>query len=143
MTTSKGKAKTVSVGTTIYRALVAVEGNDAARVRQANGSTFKVAIPATIAPRLRARLGSVVGLKGVATWRIRDMKMLAFEAEELTAYDPDSMPLTEAFEALAEASEGRWEGVDAVEYVNRVRYGIDSSPSSSSGDAPPGAAKEG
>jgi hypothetical protein len=142
MTTSKGKAKTVSGGTTIYRVLVAVEDNVAARVRQANGSTFKVAIPATIAPRLRARLGSVVGLKGVATWRIRDMKMLAFEAEELTPYDPDSMPLTEAFACLASASQGRWEDVDAVEYVDRVRYGIDPGPSSS-GDAPPGAAEEG
>jgi hypothetical protein len=125
--------KTVEGGTTIYAVLIGVERGNKAWVRLDGGRAFRIGILNSMKARLRDRLNSVVGLNGTATWRVRDMKMLAFEAEELTAYDPDSMPLTEAFARLASASQGRWEDVDAVEYVDRVRYGID--PDTSSGDA--------
>jgi hypothetical protein len=64
-----------------------------------------------------------IGIKGVARWRIDDWKVLGFKATGVSDYRPDSSGLVQAFADLAEASRGRWENVDAAEYVKDVRYG--------------------
>jgi hypothetical protein len=142
MTTSKGKAKTVSGGTTIYGTLLRIESpSGMAQLRLPDDREFWLTAPADVLTSMAPRLGKEIGLHGSASWDIESLEMVAFRAAELSIYDPEARSLTEAFEALAEASQGRWEDVDADEYVRKVRYGIDPGPSTSSGDAPPGAAK--
>jgi hypothetical protein len=62
-----------------------------------------------------------IGIRGVATWRIDDWSILSFRATELSEYRPHETTLTETFQNLRDASEGRWESIDPASYVNDLR----------------------
>lgn len=72
-----------------------------------------------MAKELAARLYEEVVLEGSVTWNMDSWEIERFRVSRITAYrktDPDL-----GFKELAEAAEGRWEGVDAVEYVRALR----------------------
>ena len=86
-----------------------------------DGSKVIVNADEATTKELGGRLYEDVGIEGVATWRIRDRKLLAFKALRVLEYRPLSMDLVATFEAMRTASRGRWEGVYAAKYVDDLR----------------------
>lgn len=70
---------------------------------------------------LGARLYENVGIEGVATWRVRDWRMLSFRATRVLEYRPQATNLVQTFRDLADASKGRWDDIDAEDYVRELR----------------------
>jgi hypothetical protein len=72
-----------------------------------------------LAKKLAARLYQDVGVEGEAGWRTRGWQIVWFKATRLLEYSPEG--LVEAFQQLATAAGGRWDGIDAEDYVRVLR----------------------
>lgn len=117
--------RTVRGGTSLY-GIVGDVGPDWGWITPRSGDALRISIPPGMAGRLRARVGLAAGLEGLATWDISSgdassWTMVAFEATRLTSYAPESTSLIETFDALREASGGRWDGVDVEAYMREIR----------------------
>lgn len=72
--------------------------------------------------QLKPRVGTQVGFDGEAYWDTgRNLALCGFNVTAVNPYDPVNHNLVSTFEALAEASAGAWDGVDAAEYVRQLR----------------------
>jgi hypothetical protein len=74
-----------------------------------------------IAKELGQRLYEDVGIEGVATWSVPGWRMVSFRATRVLDYQPQRTDLVQTFKDLAQASEGRWNDVDAESYVRELR----------------------
>jgi hypothetical protein len=72
---------------------------------------------------LARHLYEVVGLEGYATWTTTDWKITNFQVQRILPFKPTSPD--KAFSSLAEAAAGRWNDVDAEDYVRNLRSGDD------------------
>lgn len=80
---------------------------------------LNVALSEELAKEVAKRLYEEVVLEGTATWSTETWEIESFRVSRVTDYrktDPDL-----AFKELAEAAEGKWEGVDALDYVRGLR----------------------
>jgi hypothetical protein len=106
--------------TTIAGLLLRVGGaKPRAEIRLADGEILYLDVASGMAKQLGDRLYEEVSIEGDATWTVHDWKMVEFKARRITAYRPGN--LVAAFEQLAEASNGLWDGVDPDEYTRRLR----------------------
>lgn len=78
-----------------------------------------VVVSIDIAKELAKRLYEVVILEGQATWSAETWEIKDFKVSSVQPYR--KMPVSNAFSGLREAANGRWDGVDAVEYVSELR----------------------
>jgi hypothetical protein len=62
-----------------------------------------------------------IGIEGEALWRLGDRKIVTFKGQGVAGYTPDDVSLTQTFKDLGRASEGRWDDVNAAEYVKKMR----------------------
>jgi hypothetical protein len=109
--------------TVLWGLLVRVGGSEPkAVVRLRNGDLLPIEVTEELARVLGPFLYRDVGIEGTAQWRISDRKIVSFKAEALTSYRPDEVPLSQAFEELRKASQGRWDSVNPDEYVRGLRY---------------------
>jgi hypothetical protein len=74
-----------------------------------------------VAKDLAAHLYDEVGIEGIATWRSRDWKLVAFKPLRVLDYRPSNTDIEQTFQDLSSATQGRWEGVDAEEYIKDLR----------------------
>jgi hypothetical protein len=72
-----------------------------------------------IARELGPKLYEEVVLDGKATWRIEPWEIVAFKVTSVSEFRKVDPHL--AIGELSEAAAGRWDDVDAVEFVNRIR----------------------
>ena len=78
-----------------------------------------VVISEDMAKELAKRLYDIVLLEGQATWDTETWEIKDFKVSGVQPYR--KMPVSGAFSELREATNGRWDGVDAVEYVGELR----------------------
>jgi hypothetical protein len=107
--------------TTIYGRCMRVGGEKPVlRVKLAQTQeTISVEVSEELAKELGQHLYEDVAIEGEAIWRVSDWKIEAFRARRVLSYQP--APAAHAFEELATASNGRWDEIDAGEYVRRLR----------------------
>ncbi|HTU22501.1 MAG TPA: hypothetical protein VMG10_30970 [Gemmataceae bacterium] len=116
------RSRTANGTTTVYGRCMRVGGEDpVARIKLAGTNET---ITATFADEkmvieLAHRLYRDVGLVGRAIWTPMDWKIVEFEVQQILPYEP--IGAERAFQDLAEAAAGRWDDVDAVEYVRSLR----------------------
>jgi hypothetical protein len=114
---------TVSGPTILWGHLIKVGGRvPKATIRQRNGELLSVDISRDLAQELGKLIDHDIGIEGEARWRLGDGKILTFKGLGVAGYRPDEVSLTQTFQDLARASQGRWDGVDAAEYVKKLRY---------------------
>lgn len=108
--------------TTLYGHLIRVGGSPpVATLVLHDGSSLDCPVTVKLARKLGPLLYREVGLEGEATWRTGDWEIVAFRPKRLTEYRPHEQSLTETFRKLAEVSGGRWDHVDADEYMRELR----------------------
>ena len=73
-----------------------------------------------MAENLGAGLFRIWKLEGKATWRITDWKITALQLAVATQIEADSEAL---FKQLADESDGQWNDVDAIGFVDELRDG--------------------
>ena len=107
--------------TTIYGKCLRVGGVEPKAEIELSGELTKlfINISKDDAKRLAHRLYEEVGIEGEATWDVRTWVIKSFRATRLLDYQP--APLPDAFREVAEASRGRWSGVNADEHVRALR----------------------
>ena len=120
---TKPKPLTVSGRTTIIGRCMKVGGESpTVEVRiEGRAKALHVRVTEDIAKSVARRLYDQVVIEGEAVWRPDDWYLEEMQATSVTDYKPLPLPL--AFERLAEASKGRWEGVDASDFVHGLREG--------------------
>jgi hypothetical protein len=72
-----------------------------------------------VAKELGRRLYEEVSLEGTGVWQVQDWKLVEFRVTAISGFrrvDPEL-----AFHELAASAKGRWDEVDAIEYVRQVR----------------------
>jgi hypothetical protein len=116
-----GGLRTATGTTTLFGVCFRVGGVTAPRaeVRLANGVLLHLDITRDLAKVLAKRLYEKVCIQGVATWTTGDWSIQGFRATgvaEFSAPDPQT-----AFDELGRAAGAQWAGVDALEYVRRLR----------------------
>ena len=120
--------------TTVYGELLRIEphtGVPTAHLRFHTGVERWVTLTPHVASGLAERVGETVGLIGTAVWDAATNEMVRFDADALSPYrdrDPGmDRPRTieEAFQSLAEASNGCWDDIDPDEFVRQLREGDD------------------
>jgi len=84
-----------------------------------SGELLYVDVSESIAKALGRMLYEEVVLEGNATWDAETWKIIDFKINEVTDFTRTAPH--KAMEELAKAAKGRWEGVDAVEYVRHIR----------------------
>lgn len=108
--------------TTIHGRCLRVGGATQPRAEIRLSSTeqiLNVTLSEELAKELGKRLYDEVVLEGSVTWDTQTWEIESFRVSRITDYrktDPDL-----AFKELAEAAEGKWEEVDAAEYVRGLR----------------------
>jgi hypothetical protein len=116
---------TTSGSTTIWGNLIKVGGDHEpkALIRLRNEKLFSVKITREIINEIQEQklIYKDLGFKGIATWRIENWAMESFKATGIVGYRPDTANLVDSFRELSEASRGRWETVDPVDYVKKLR----------------------
>jgi hypothetical protein len=116
---------TTTGSTTVWGNLVKVGGDSdpKAIVRLRNDKLFAVRITRDMVSEIQEQklIYKDIGFKGVATWKIENWAMKTFKATSIVDYRPDTTNLVKSFRDLSEASEGRWETVDPVEHVKKLR----------------------
>jgi hypothetical protein len=91
-----------------------------AEIRLLKGGTLLYPrLSQAVAKDLAQRLYEDVVLEGRATWRTDTWEVVDFRVDSVSPFR--TAPPHEAFEALAEVAEGRWDEEDAVEYVHCLR----------------------
>jgi hypothetical protein len=112
-------ANTVSGTTTIYGVCLRSGGvkDPGVMIRPVNGGKVVLAeADKSIAIALGKRLYEwVVGLEGLATWRLSDWEMVRFKATRILDYQ--EIPPAEAIKGLAEASGGYFDGLDVEKHL--------------------------
>lgn len=86
-----------------------------------DGRKIVITADEAMTKEVSARLYENVGIEGIATWSVSDWKMTAFRAIRLLDYRPQEANLVDTFKELADAAKGRWEDVDAENYVRDLR----------------------
>lgn len=109
------------IGATTLVGKVEMIGGDPPRVylRISNQERRRIEVAENVARLLADRLYETVSIDGEATWNTSTWDVEKFKASSISEYQ-DTDPL-EAFEKLAKASKGRWDGVDVTDYVKKVR----------------------
>ena len=106
--------------TTLYGTIQEVVGEEPhVLLHLIDGQRLTCAVSETIAQALAARLYSKVGLTGIAKWDMTDYSINAFQILEITEYQ--ETPITEAFALLSEQCGRYFEGVNAIDYVSKLR----------------------
>ena len=82
-----------------------------------------VVISEDMAKELAKRLYETVLLEGQATWSAETWEIKDFKVSGVQPYRRS--PVSGAFSELQKATGGRWEGVDAVEYISELRGATD------------------
>ncbi len=83
------------------------------------GRTIYAQASEEIARRLAARLYEEVVLEGSAVWRSDTWEIKEFSISRLVPYQRQN--LEQSFKELADASRGRWNDIDAADYVDGLR----------------------
>jgi hypothetical protein len=111
--------------TTVWGHLIKVggDGEPKALIRLRNGKLLSVRITRDMVSEIQEQklIYNDLGFRGIATWRLDDWFMESFKATSISEYRPQETSLTQTFKDLAEASEGRWESIDPINYVNNLR----------------------
>jgi hypothetical protein len=94
-----------------------------AEIRLPSGDLLFIDITEEMAISLGPLLYKPVSLEGRATWEVEGWKLVEFRATRLTEYR--GAPIPQTFAELAKASGGRWDNIDAAEYVRELRAGDD------------------
>lgn len=106
--------------TSIYGRCIRVGGKiPKAMIELYQGRSLPINLSEDMAKQLAKRLYEDVCIEGKAKWNTEDWMIDEFEAVricEFRATDP-----VKAFENLAVAAKGKWDGVDAIEYVKALR----------------------
>lgn len=84
-----------------------------------NGKLIYPRLSKDVARELGRRLYEDVVLEGRATWHTDTWEVIDFQVTSISSFRPSSP--SQAFEKLAEVSQGRWDEVDALEYVRDLR----------------------
>lgn len=119
------KAEYIRGETTLYGYVDRVGGiQPKVKLRLGDGSTLHCNLDAELAKDVGAKLYKDIGLKGVATWDIKDYSIIYFRATELLSYE-ESNPI-EAFRELSEAVGKSFEKVhDPDAWAKAIRHGED------------------
>jgi hypothetical protein len=106
--------------TTIYGRCIRVGGiKPRAEIRLHLGGSLFIAVSEQLAKELAKNLYEHVCIEGRARWNPEDWSIEEFEGERVLEFKaPDVLT---AFNELATAASGRWEGVDVVAYVEGLR----------------------
>ena len=108
--------------TVIWGHLIRIGGREPkAVIRQRNGKLLSVEITQRLARELGPLVYRDIGIQGVAEWRLRDWAVLRLVADGVLEYQPDSTSLARTFQKMSEGSKGRWDDVDAAQYVDDLR----------------------
>ena len=108
--------------TTVWGRLMRVGGaKPRGELRLSTGELLYFDLDQSMARQIRDGLYEDVSVDGIATWLVEDRKLVDFEATRVTGYRPEQTSLLKAFEELAAASKGHWDGVDVVQYVHDLR----------------------
>ena len=108
--------------TTIYGKCLRVGGatKPRAEVRVLKDDTLLyLNLSIELAKELATRLYEEVVLEGQATWNVETWQIESFRVSAIADFRPGK--LSEAFEDLAQAAKGRWDDVDALDYVKALR----------------------
>ncbi len=116
---------TTSGSTTVWGNLIKVGGDNEPKavIRLRNDKLFAVRITREMINEIQEQklMYKDIGFKGIAKWRIENWTMESFKANGIAGYRPDASTLVDSFRELSEASEGRWENIDPVRYVEELR----------------------
>jgi hypothetical protein len=111
--------------TTLWGHLIKAGGDSDPRalIRLRNGKLFSVRVSRRMVEEIQEQklIYKDIGFRGVAEWRLDDWSIVSFKTDSIAEYRPHETTLTKSFQALAEASGGRWESVDPVAYVDDLR----------------------
>jgi len=106
--------------TSVYGHCIRVGGlTPKVEIQLYQGGTLFVTLSEQMARELARRLYEDVCIEGVAKWNTDDWTIEEFHGtrvREFRATDP-----VEAFKNLAVAARGKWDGVDAIQYVKGLR----------------------
>lgn len=106
--------------TVIYGKLIRIGGKEpAARVQLTSGREITVTLPESLCRDLATRIYEVVGIAGIGRWEAATWDLIDLRGTRILDYR--SAPLVETFAELRELSGGRWDAVDAEEYVREMR----------------------
>lgn len=117
-----GAARHAARGTTtVYGVVREVTGGPRpdALLALHGGALLRVTLGPGLEAPLRSRMLRAVGLEGEAAWDPQTWDVLGFHAAALLPYEECSAE--EAFAELRRAAAGAWDGVDAAEFVRRLR----------------------
>lgn len=92
-----------------------------AEIRLQTGELLYPDVAEVIAKDLGKYLYEEVVVKATATWRTDTWQVVDLKIEAISPFRRVDPVL--AFKELADAAKGRWEEVDAREYVDRLRAG--------------------
>lgn len=118
------KVYTTRGGTTIYGKLMRFgNARPSASVVLDDRSRISVEMSREMVKDLesRHRLFTRVGFEGIAIWSLPDWKVIDFTATRISNFRSTGDHLAKMFDRLGELANGRWEGVDPVAYVNKIR----------------------
>ena len=106
--------------TTLYGILIRVGGDSPrATLKPAAGNPITVDLTHDQAKDLGRRLYEEVGLHGDARWNGDTHQLDSFTVRRVLTYEKTD--ILAAFQELAEAAEGRWDGIDAAKVVKNLR----------------------
>ena len=106
--------------TTLYGILIRVGGDTPrATLKPAAANAITVDLTHDQAKDLGRRLYDEIGLHGDARWNRDTHELDSFTVRRVLTYEKTDI-LT-AFQELAEAAEGRWDGIDAAKFVKNLR----------------------
>lgn len=106
--------------TTVYGTLMRVGGEPPrAILKPAQGDQITIKVTQDQAKELGRRLYEEVGLHGDAAWNGDSRQLESFTVRRVLAYEKTD--ILAAFQELAEAAEGRWDGIDAAKFVKNLR----------------------
>jgi len=118
------KRITARGGTNLYGILMRI-GNTkpSARIKVSEKTAISVDMTKQMVKDLESKhkLYDVVGFEGTATWSVDNWKMVEFQATRIIGYHADGGDLGSMLGRLTESADGRWDGVDAVKFVNKLR----------------------
>lgn len=112
----------VTAPTTIWGELMRVGGaKPRAEIRLPNKELLYFDLTREMAKQLVDSLYEIVSIEGEGTWTLGDRSLIGFKATRVTHYRPERSSILDAFKELADLAKGRWDNVDAVEYVHSLR----------------------
>ena len=120
------KIRTIRGGTTIYGKLMRFgNARPTASILTDNRSRVSVEMSRQMVKDLESRhqLFTRVGFEGFATWSLPEWKIIDFEATRITGFRSTGDHLNKMFDELGTLSEDRWNEVDPVDYVKKIRGG--------------------